>query len=61
MVITVEIVWLVVFGIAIVAALVDAFVAACTGEEPGDMLLVVLGQWAALGLVGGILTAILTN
>ena len=61
MVITIEIVWLVVFGIAIVAALVDAFVVACTGEGPTALILVVLGQWIALGVVGAVLTAVLTD
>lgn len=60
MVITVEIVWLVVLGVAIVAALLDAFIIACAGEDRMLIFPIVFGQWVALGVVGGILTAILT-
>ena len=60
MVITIEIVWLVVLSVAILAALLDALVIIGTGEKVATVCLIVLGQWVALGVVGGILTAILT-
>lgn len=61
MVITIETISLVVFGVAIVAALLDAFVIACTGEDKMLIFPIVLGQWVALGLVELVLLVILTT
>lgn len=61
MVITIEIIWLVVFGVAILAALFDALVIIGTGEKGATIFPIVLGQWVAPGVVGGILSAILAS
>lgn len=61
MVITIETVWLAVLGIAIVVALLDAFVITCAGEDKMLIFQVALGQWVALGAVGLVLSGILAS